>query len=131
MHFPESDPALKHSSAVKSTAHDHELQNAQSPHICIIGAGISGLRCAEHLIRHGIKVTIIEARDRVGGRVGSAKCISSLNIPLLTEYQIHQSDKLGYPADMQVTSYGSLNDANYLLEAQTGSTLLARILSCT
>jgi hypothetical protein len=39
------------------------------PHICIVGAGISGLRCADVLSRHGAQVTILEGRDRVGGRV--------------------------------------------------------------
>ena len=35
----------------------------------VIGAGIAGLRCAEVLIEKGIHVTILEARDRIGGRV--------------------------------------------------------------
>ena len=39
------------------------------PHICVIGAGVSGLRCAAVLASKGLKVTILEARDRVGGRV--------------------------------------------------------------
>ena len=39
------------------------------PHICVVGAGMAGLRCAEVLTRHGLKVTILEARDRIGGRV--------------------------------------------------------------
>lgn len=38
-------------------------------HVCIVGAGLAGLRCAEILIDEGVKVTIIEARDRIGGRV--------------------------------------------------------------
>lgn len=71
MHFTESDPTAEHGSAIIDPTRCQELQNGQSPHVCIVGAGISGLKCAEHLIRHGIKVTIIEARDRIGGRVGS------------------------------------------------------------
>ena len=39
------------------------------PHVAIVGAGFAGLRCADVLIRSGAKVTIYEARDRVGGRV--------------------------------------------------------------
>ncbi|KAJ5960478.1 uncharacterized protein N7479_007628 [Penicillium vulpinum] len=42
---------------------------APIPHIGIIGAGISGLRCADILIQSGARVTILEARDRIGGRV--------------------------------------------------------------
>lgn len=39
------------------------------PTVCVIGAGISGLRCADMLARKGLKVTILEGRDRIGGRV--------------------------------------------------------------
>ncbi|MCJ1402281.1 hypothetical protein MMC11_005501 [Xylographa trunciseda] len=42
---------------------------AKTPHICVVGAGFSGLRCAEVLSEKGIKVTILEGRDRIGGRV--------------------------------------------------------------
>ena len=37
--------------------------------VCVVGAGISGLRCAEVLAQQGLKVTILEGRDRIGGRV--------------------------------------------------------------
>jgi phytoene dehydrogenase-like protein len=40
------------------------------PHVGIIGAGLSGLRCADILLQNGARVTILEARDRIGGRVG-------------------------------------------------------------
>ncbi|KAI9644079.1 hypothetical protein NHQ30_007431 [Ciborinia camelliae] len=39
------------------------------PKICIVGAGISGLRCADILLQHGFDVTILEGRDRIGGRI--------------------------------------------------------------
>ena len=35
----------------------------------VIGAGISGLACAASLLRHGMAVTILEGRDRIGGRL--------------------------------------------------------------
>lgn len=37
--------------------------------VAIVGAGVSGLRCADVLTRAGAHVTIFEARDRIGGRV--------------------------------------------------------------
>ncbi|KAF2220428.1 hypothetical protein BDZ85DRAFT_204065 [Elsinoe ampelina] len=47
----------------------------------IVGAGFAGLRCADVLLQHGHKVTIFEARNRVGGRVA-------------------QSDHLGHKVDL-------------------------------
>lgn len=40
------------------------------PHVGVIGAGLAGLRCADILIQNGARVTILEARNRIGGRVG-------------------------------------------------------------
>jgi cation diffusion facilitator CzcD-associated flavoprotein CzcO len=36
--------------------------------VVVIGAGISGLVCADYLSQHGVNVLVLEARDRVGGR---------------------------------------------------------------
>ena len=45
----------------------------QQLHIGVVGAGLAGLRCAEALAEADIRVTLIEARDRLGGRVSSAQ----------------------------------------------------------
>jgi monoamine oxidase len=37
--------------------------------VIILGAGLAGLAAANHLGRAGVSVTIVEARDRIGGRV--------------------------------------------------------------
>ncbi|MEY2444001.1 MAG: monoamine oxidase, partial [Ilumatobacteraceae bacterium] len=41
------------------------------PDVVIVGAGLAGLRCAEALVDRGADVVVLEARDRVGGRVFS------------------------------------------------------------
>ncbi|KAI1179277.1 FAD/NAD(P)-binding domain-containing protein [Nemania sp. FL0916] len=39
------------------------------PRVGIVGAGFAGLRCADILLQHGFDVTVIEGRNRLGGRV--------------------------------------------------------------
>ena len=52
------------------------------PHILVVGAGAAGLMTARELVRAGKQVTILEARDRCGGRI----------YPLPTQ-------EFGYPAE--------------------------------
>ena len=47
--------------------------NCTPPHVGVIGAGLAGLRCADVLLQHGFRVTIIEGRNRIGGRVHQCK----------------------------------------------------------
>ena len=66
------------------------MSRAKPISVGIVGAGFAGLRCADILLQHGCKVTILEARDRLGGRVG-------------------QSWHLGHPVDLYVSicNFGS------------------------
>lgn len=41
----------------------------QKAKVIVVGAGIAGLRAASVLQRHGVEVVILEARDRIGGRI--------------------------------------------------------------
>jgi polyamine oxidase len=42
---------------------------SESKKVIVVGAGISGLRAAAVLHRHGCEVVVLEARDRIGGRI--------------------------------------------------------------
>lgn len=41
--------------------------------VIVLGAGISGLRAASVLARHGVEVVLLEGRDRIGGRVHTTR----------------------------------------------------------
>ena len=47
--------------------------------VLVIGAGTCGLRAAEVLIQAGCEVKVLEARDRVGGRIATT---TKLGLPL-------------------------------------------------
>ncbi len=38
-------------------------------HVVVIGAGIGGLAAAHRLLDRGVRVTVVEASDRVGGKL--------------------------------------------------------------
>ncbi len=50
----------------RNSVNSSELRDVDA---VVIGAGISGLAVADQLIRAGLSVTVLEARDRVGGRL--------------------------------------------------------------
>ncbi|KAK6502762.1 hypothetical protein TWF481_007809 [Arthrobotrys musiformis] len=62
-----------------SAENDGEPSNLKKPKVLVIGAGTSGLRAAEVLIQAGCEVKVLEARDRVGGRIATT---SKLGLPL-------------------------------------------------
>ena len=46
-----------------------DMPGPHSDHIVVIGAGAAGLMAARELARAGKRVTVLEARDRCGGRI--------------------------------------------------------------
>jgi phytoene dehydrogenase-like protein len=59
--------------------------------VCVIGAGMAGLACALDLQAAGVEVTVLEADDRAGGRVGGPVAGDGVTLDLgfqilLTDY---------------------------------------------
>ncbi|MDH4345560.1 MAG: FAD-dependent oxidoreductase [Thermoleophilia bacterium] len=60
--------------------------------VAVVGAGFAGLAAADALARVGIEVTVLEARDRVGGRVCSRELENGSIVELGAEFVLPGND---------------------------------------
>jgi monoamine oxidase len=60
----------------------------------VIGAGFAGLAAALHLADRGVEVTVLEARERVGGRVWSTILTNGAVVELGAEWIMQGDDEL-------------------------------------
>ncbi len=76
-------------------------QRVREADVAVVGAGLAGLACADELRKAGREVVVLEARDRVGGRVWSR-------------------DVGGVPIELGGTFIGPTQDRMYELVADLG-----------
>ncbi|MBL3698523.1 protoporphyrinogen/coproporphyrinogen oxidase [Leucobacter luti] len=57
---------------------------AAEPHVAVVGGGVSGLVAARELARAGVRVTLLEAAPRFGGRIRAAE-VAGLTLDLGAE----------------------------------------------
>ncbi|KDE08675.1 hypothetical protein MVLG_01133 [Microbotryum lychnidis-dioicae p1A1 Lamole] len=73
--------------------------------VAIIGAGLSGISSAAHLVAHGFDVVIYEADDKIGGIWANVNSTSSLQLNSLL-YRFHPSVRwsCGFPQQPEIVS---------------------------
>lgn len=71
--------------------------------VIVIGAGMAGLRCATDLVAGGADVVVLEARDRVGGRVWSHTFANGQTCERGAEFiDAHHTEVLNLAADLDL-----------------------------
>lgn len=72
-------PATVHGALLSGQRAAEEVLDAEASSVIVIGAGAAGLAAARLLVESGVAVQVLEARERVGGRVWTD---NSLGVPL-------------------------------------------------
>jgi monoamine oxidase len=65
----EDDRKPKHKGKHKKHKHKHRAAKTHKADVVVVGAGFAGMTAARNLVGAGKSVIVLEARDRVGGRV--------------------------------------------------------------
>jgi monoamine oxidase len=91
--------------------------------VAIVGAGFAGLTAARDLVAAGCSVVVLEARDRVGGRVLNDHTADGVPLEVGGQWVGPTQDRLEkLAADMGVDTYPTYDDGENLLYAKGRAT---------
>ena len=62
-----NDPVWVHTEPYSNRPQFSQLDRDVDTDVCIIGSGIAGISVAEQLVRRGLKVVMVEAREILSG----------------------------------------------------------------
>lgn len=96
------------------------------PSVVVVGAGLAGLAAARDLVRAGRTVTVVEARDRVGGRIVNHRFDDGTLVEIGGQWVGPTQDRmLALAADLGVETYPTY-DTGDLVTARAGKIIRHR-----
>jgi hypothetical protein len=104
----------------------------REPRVVVVGAGLAGLACARELERRGSSVVVLEAGDRVGGRVRTDNVdgftidrgfqVLNTAYPALTSVvDLDALDLRRFPRGVRIRRDGNLHDIPHPLSSPTAA----------
>jgi len=86
--------------------------------VCVLGAGYAGLTAARRLTQHGQSVVVLEARDRVGGRIWTTPLADGTPVDRGGAWLAPYHDRIyALAAEVGVSSYKTwMNGAHLLVD---------------
>src|SRR5579863_592724 len=85
-------------------ADNRQDQAARTPHVVIVGGGMAGLTAAFFLKDEPVRVTVLEASDRLGGKLATAQ------VGGVTVDQGAESTYAGRPEAIELITAAGLGD---------------------
>jgi monoamine oxidase len=93
----------------------HGLRSVEA-HTCVVGAGFSGIAAARRLQDAGLDVCVLEARDRVGGRVWNRQMADGTTVSVGGTWLGKDQNRLfGLCRQLGVRAYPQFEDGELLL----------------
>ena len=90
--------------------------------VLIIGAGLSGLLTAYRLKKEGISFKILEARDRIGGRINTVLGTNETPVEMgATWLQNHHQNLIALLNELSIEAFEQYMDDTVLFQQQTNS----------
>ncbi|MDN5856244.1 MAG: FAD-dependent oxidoreductase, partial [Actinomycetia bacterium] len=94
-----------------------EQAEEQTVDVAVVGAGLSGLAAARRIVAHGRSVAVLEARDRVGGRVLNESIGNGAVVEVGGQWVGPTQDRvLAVIEELGLSTYATYDDGDKLFE---------------
>ena len=115
-HFVAGAAGVAAAVALPRTAAARRRRRQLRADVCVVGAGLAGLVTARQLVRAGNDVVVLEARDRVGGRVLNHRIAPGVVTELGAEFTGPTQDRIqALAAEVGVALFPTYNEGNDVL----------------